>query len=201
MTIFLATENPNKKEEIFDIFKKNKELGIELISLSGLPLSLQKKFNPKENKDTFLENARIKAECLVKLVKKNVLSEDSGLVVPALNGRPGIHSNRYGKNDEERINRLLAEMSLLKKEQRKAWFITCVCYMDQYKNSSFFLGRVEGNISTEPKGDYGFGYDPIFYYPPYQKCFGEVPKKMKQRVSHRAKAIGKLMDHLKIVRL
>ncbi|MDH5717203.1 MAG: RdgB/HAM1 family non-canonical purine NTP pyrophosphatase [Spirochaetia bacterium] len=196
--LYCSTENDNKLKEINNYINKYLELKNKIIikSVKDLSENLKEKYNPEENSETFLNNAFIKAKSLYDLIKKPVFAEDSGLEVKALNNRPGVQSARYAKTNSERIEKLLFELKSFEGEERKANFTTCLCYLDIYANPIYFFGRVDGFISEKPSGVNGFGYDPVFYYPPLNKTFAEISMEEKQSVSHRAKALKLFLNFL-----
>ena len=151
----------------------------------------------EETGHTFEENAIIKAAQYGKITGILTIADDSGLEVDALNGAPGVYSARYGglgKNDSDRNAYLLEN---LKGKRNLAARFTCVVALWQpgLQQTKVFEGIIEGVI-TEPKGDHGFGYDPLFYYPPIEKTFGEISIEEKHRISHRGKAIEKAVEYL-----
>ncbi len=193
--LYFASQNLNKWKEILTIFD-NSLPEISLKNISSLDQEIQERFAPKEIGKTFLENAWIKAKELKKdLPNKLIFAEDSGLVVPALGGAPGVNSSRYGNNDKERIQRLLHETQKLDCEARKAYFFAAICFI-QNNDEIFFHGLVWGEILHKLKGKNGFGYDPIFYLPSEKKSFAELTFKEKTMCSHRSKAIGRFINFI-----
>jgi XTP/dITP diphosphohydrolase len=147
----------------------------------------------EETGATFLENARLKADFYSRLTGLDTLGDDSGLEVMALDNRPGVFSARYagvGAGDEERISKLLAELKDIR--DRRARFVSAVCISRGGHALGSFTGMVRGEILFEKKGSHGFGYDPLFYYPPLRKTFAELNLEEKNRVSHRARALEKV---------
>lgn len=190
--LLFATSNPGKAREIRQI-------------LNGLPLDLlflPDVGNPPEVEETgttFEENARLKARGYAPLLPGGyVAAEDSGIVVPALNGEPGVHSARYGglRSDAERNLLLLERMRGLRGEERRAWYEAVVVLLEPGGEERVFTGRVEGTIAEAPAGTGGFGYDPLFYHPPSGTTFGCVPPAEKDRYSHRGQAVRALRRHL-----
>jgi XTP/dITP diphosphohydrolase len=195
--ILIASTNRHKVEEIEKIFNFSE---IEFNSLSAF------KDVPEAIEDgcTFEENAIIKAKHYFKYTQTPVIADDSGLVVPALNGEPGIHSARYAGEhaDYEKNNSLLlSRMKNLSAEQRFAYFVCVIVY---FAGSKIVVseGRAEGRIIDQLKGAGGFGYDPLFYYPDADKTFAEMRSEEKNRVSHRSRALNglyeKLIKHLNL---
>jgi len=197
MEIYVASLNPGKLKEFANYFEKDRNYNFSFKSLQELPTDTLEQYNPVENADSFLKNALIKAKTAYDLIKKPIISEDSGLEVEALNGRPGIHSSRYADTDQKRVERLLAEMEPFTKENRRARFVSTFCFIDSLGNSVFFHGKVEGYIALKQSGKHGFGYDPIFYHEPSGTTFAELSIQEKQNVSHRGMALKSLFSYLK----
>tara|TARA_Y100001968_G_C19438170_1_gene761003 strand:- start:1836 stop:2441 length:606 start_codon:yes stop_codon:yes gene_type:complete len=162
--------------------------------LSSLPLNIispPKSFQAEETGDDFFENAIIKAKAAAKVTGEMSLADDSGLCVKALNGMPGIHSARYEVNDEARINKLLKEIDGI--SDRNAYFIAALCVVSG--NGDVLIeveGKCHGNITEAPRGDFGFGYDPIFEVNGTGLTFAEMNQIQKQNYSHRGIAFSKL---------
>ena len=187
MEILLATHNEHKKDEIQEILGKK----YHVTSLTDYQL-----FDEiEENGTTFHENSLIKAKYCFEKTGKPSVGDDSGLVIPALDGRPGIFSARYaGKHDfEANIQKVLTEMQDI--EDREAYFITVMCLVDE-AGENYFEGRVYGTISKEKRGEKGFGYDPIFIPKGHEISFAEMPPKQKNSISHRFEAVGKFLKFL-----
>jgi len=149
----------------------------------------------EETGETFEENALLKAKTIFDKTGKNIFADDSGLVIEALDGAPGVYSARYagtGK-DEDNIAKALKELE--EKTNRKAYFISIFCLILNGKEY-FFEGRVNGTIATEIMGDNGFGYDPIFIPDGFSKSFAQMTAEEKNTISHRGKAVEKLNDFL-----
>ncbi|MEN2998881.1 MAG: RdgB/HAM1 family non-canonical purine NTP pyrophosphatase [Brevinematia bacterium] len=190
--ILIATTNKHKFEEIRSILSGFLK-GVSFLSLSNL----KKVKEPEENGRTFFENALIKAKYYYSLFKIPVIAEDSGLEVEALNGEPGVLSARYaGPNStqESLIRKLLKNME--GKVNRNASFVCCVVFMYDKDRYIFSEGVVRGSISYSPKGNYGFGYDPVFIPQGYDKTFAELGPKLKNQISHRRKALLELVVKL-----
>lgn len=186
MKIIAATSNPGKISEIKKIFSSP---SLEIISMkeAGIDIEIE------ENGSSFTENALIKARAIANLCGCSVLSDDSGLCVNALKGAPGIYSARYaGENatDEERMKKLLTELSDTK--DRTAKFVSSVAFITPDKTEITANGEVPGKIAYEPKGNGGFGYDPIFISDELGKTFGEASAEEKNSISHRARALHNL---------
>jgi len=186
MKIYLASSNEHKRQEILQCLPCH-----EIV----MPVDIGHPFSPKEDGNSFLENAMIKARSLYKEVRAPILADDSGLCVRALNDRPGIFSSRYStppmsqKNVADYgITRLLKEMEGI--EDRRAVFVCCiVLYIEEHR---FFVFQdiCKGKIEYEKKGSNGFGYDPIFFVDSMAKTMAELTKEEKNLVSHRGKALS-----------
>jgi XTP/dITP diphosphohydrolase len=150
----------------------------------------------EETGATFLANAYLKAEQIAKATGNWALADDSGLEVIALDGAPGIYSARYGNSDQERIDRLLRELA--DKEDRSAQFVCAIAVADPTGAiATEAVGICKGEITSEPRGDQGFGYDPVFYVPEQHRTFAEMSKSEKGKISHRAIALAILIPKLK----
>jgi XTP/dITP diphosphohydrolase len=184
--LVLGTRNRKKRDELADLLK---DLPLEVVDLSSFADAPE----IEETGTTFEENARLKAVGLAKALGQWVLAEDSGLVVPALNGRPGVFSARYaGKHgdDEANNNRLLAELAPLDDGQRDAHYV-CVAALANRQGEVVAVteGRCHGTIIKDRRGAGGFGYDPLFLVREYHHTFGELSLRAKQALSHRGRAI------------
>jgi XTP/dITP diphosphohydrolase len=185
----LATKNKNKFKEIKEIMGKNFEI---LLPPDFIEF-------PEEKGNTLEENAYLKAEYLSRFLKDfYIVGEDSGLFVEKLNGLPGVISARFSgeRDDKKNIEKLLDMMKGYKnKEERKAKFITVVCLIGK-EEKKFFKGEIDGYITFEPKGNNGFGYDPVFEIPEIGKTFAELSSDEKNKISHRTRAFLKLKEYL-----
>ncbi len=191
-SLLLATRNPGKKREIEDFFRAG-GLTLRLLSLAELALSA----DIEESAATFAGNARLKADFFSRLSGLDTLGDDSGLEVAALGGRPGVFSARYagaGASDDARIAKLLAEME--NQADRRARFVCAVCLSRAGSPLSEFSGEVVGEILGARRGAGGFGYDPVFLYPPLGKTFAELPLATKNGISHRARALEQVRSFL-----
>jgi XTP/dITP diphosphohydrolase len=187
--VLLGTRNPGKLREIQDVLG---DLELRLLSLADFP----EVSDVEETGGSFLENARLKAEHYRRQTGLPSLADDSGLVVDALDGRPGVLSARFAPTDPERILKLLELMRPFPApERRSARFVCAICLAADW-GSVEVEGRVEGLIAARPSGSHGFGYDPIFYYPPMNKTFAEMTAAEKNCVSHRFVALGLLREKL-----
>ncbi len=193
MNILAATTNQGKINEIQNLLKESFP-GIKLYSLADLNIEAK----CPEKGSSFLENASAKAIFYSKLVQNiNTIADDSGLVVEALDGAPGIHSARYGgedADDEKNIEKLLKNLS--QKGNRAAKFEAVLALARDGRIIQTFTGEVQGIILKEKRGSGGFGYDPVFYYPPLKKTFAQLAPQIKNQVSHRARALQKLKEYL-----
>lgn len=197
MQLYFASSNQGKIREVNDFFQSiKKKPNFEICGVNDLPESIQKKFNPIESGSTFQANSEIKAACLSELIDKPVFAEDTGLVVDALGGRPGVHSARYADTDEERISKLLGELSSVPAENRKAAFVTALSYIPHKGDMITFFGRVHGMIALQPSGKEGFGYDPVFIPDGHSKTFAELSLEEKRNLSHRGRALRAFCDYL-----
>ena len=193
-TLVLGTRNAKKRKEIEEILG---DLGLALQDLSQYPGAPE----VVEDGATFEANARKKAAETALAVGQWVLGEDSGLVVPALKGRPGVHSARYaGKQGDDDANnaRLLAEIAPIPPEDREAYYVCTAALSDPHGQVHAVVeGRCYGRIITERRGDGGFGYDPFFLIPEYHRTFGELSARVKHALSHRARALAQLRPVLR----
>jgi len=190
--ILIASTNRHKAEEIKKIFKFPEIRFVSLEKYEDIPEAI-------EDGKTFKDNALLKAKHYFRHTQIPVIADDSGLVVPALNGEPGIHSARYAdeQSDYDKNNALLlSRMENLTGDQRFAFFVCVVVYFDG-KSVIFSEGRAEGEIIDQLKGNGGFGYDPLFYYPEVEKTFAEMDSEEKNQVSHRFRALQGLREKLR----
>ena len=153
----------------------------------------------EENAPTFAENAAGKALHYSRLWDGLVFADDSGLVVPALGGAPGVHSARYAglqAANSQRIEKLLGEMRGKAGSERAAYFVCAIALAEQGRALAIVTDRVDGEILEAPRGSGGFSYDPVFYFPALGKTFAEIPAEEKNQLSHRGKAFRKLLAAL-----
>lgn len=187
--IILATKNKGKIREIKHILGEFKSY---VKSLDELNIDFE---FPQEDGKSYEENAFIKAKFVAEKTGYPSIGEDSGLEIDLLKGELGIYSARFGGNVgyEEKINLILEKLKDASWEERKARFVCKAVYYDPNMDIKVITGGVvEGYIALEPKGDKGFGYDPIFFFPPLGKTFAEVSEEEKNRFSHRGIAFKKL---------
>jgi XTP/dITP diphosphohydrolase len=186
LEIIIATKNLSKVKEIKDILDN-----------SNIKILTKKDFLqlPKIDEDgkTFQENALKKAGKISEYTGKVCLADDSGLEIDYLEGKPGIYSSRWGNNDEERINKVLNLLENVPENKRNAKFV-CVLVL-AFPDGRKYMVKEEcpGKISFIPRGKYGFGYDPIFLIPEYNQTFAELGDKIKNQISHRGKALRRMI--------
>lgn len=184
----IATRNQGKLREIKVILTP---LGLKLLSLKDFPELPE----IVEDGVTFAENAEKKAREVAQKTGCMTVADDSGLAVDALQGRPGVLSSRYaGENatDQQRYQKLLAEMAGIPEAQRGAAFTCSIAVASPGGRVQVVEGECRGRIALAPRGNYGFGYDPIFFLPEFGKTMAEIPPEVKNRISHRARALEKL---------
>lgn len=196
--ILLGSNNQKKYKELKELIEINLSNKIEILSPKDFGLE---NYEIIESGSTFEENALIKAKAFFEKSGVVSLSDDSGLMVDALGGEPGIYSARYaGENstDLDNINYLLDKISKLKNdfENFTAKFVTVLCLYDGIE-TQYFKGEVKGKIITELRGENGFGYDPIFVPNGYDKTFAELGNDIKNQISHRKNALDKFIEYLK----
>ena len=190
MILYCATSNPGKLRE----FRAASGAGIDIESLPGLRGIAP----PEETGDTFEANAAQKAIYYSNLTDQMVFVDDSGLSVDVLGGAPGVYSARYAGPDatDEANNRLLLER-MRGVTDRRARYVCVIALARGGELIRTFRAEVEGQLLTEPRGTNGFGYDPLFYYPPFGCGFGEIDPDRKQSVSHRGEALRALLTYLR----
>lgn len=194
MKVVLASKNPHKLEEISQITRK---FGMELVLQSELGVDI----DVEETGTTFEENSFLKAEAVMKATGLPALADDSGIAVDALNGEPGIYSARYGfdptLDDWGRLLLLLKNTEQVPDGQRQAQFVCVITLVTPDGQTIQARGEVHGELLRAPAGENGFGYDPIFYYPPFGKTLAQATPEEKNQVSHRANALKVLYQKLK----
>ncbi len=191
--LLVATRNKKKLAEIRDLLK---DLNVRITSLDDYPDMPA----IEEDGDSFSANALKKAATIALYTGKLTLGEDSGLEVKALNNEPGIYSARYSgpdSNDEKNNAKLLRELREVPKFKRQARYVCSVALVDKNRIIDVVSGSCEGFIDLKKKGTHGFGYDPLFFIPRFQKTFGELPPELKAKISHRAKALRKFRKVLR----
>lgn len=191
MKLLVATTNQGKVEEIREILTDS---GKEIVGLCDLEVVS----DADETGSTFGENALIKARYYHSLTGLVTLADDSGLEVEELAGAPGVRSARYagpGATDEQRISKLLGQLTGVPESRRRARFV-CAAAIVWGHGQRLFVAEVGGSILTEPRGSNGFGYDPVFLYPLLDKTFAELSRLQKSRISHRGKAFRRVESWL-----
>ena len=192
----LASSNPGKLGEY-------RALVAATLPLLRADLELLPRFDElpsfEENAPTFAENAAGKVLHYSRLQRGMVFADDSGLVVPALGGAPGVHSARYAgpeATNAQRIEKLLGEMRGITGNERAAHFVCAIAQAEGGRAIAVVTDRVEGEILQSPRGTGGFGYDPVFYFPTLKKTFAELSSEEKNKFSHRGKAFRRLLSVL-----
>lgn len=193
--IVLATGNLGKVKEMADVLA---DFGFDVIAQTELGIQ-----SPAETGLTFVENAILKARYAAKLSGLPAIADDSGLVVPALNGEPGLYSARYAGIDGEQADaknreKLLQKMTALQGEQRQAKFVSCIVMLQYADDPSPIIaeGECYGTILPAEKGNNGFGYDSLFFSSDTQCSFAQLTMEEKKKVSHRAKALALLKQRM-----
>ena len=194
MKVVLASKNRHKLKEISQITEK---FGMELVLQSELGVDI----DVEETGTTFEENSLLKAEAVMKATGLPALAVDSGIAVDALDGKPGIYSARYGfdesLDDWGRLLLLLKNTEHVPDGQRQAKFVCVISFVTPDGQVIQARGEIHGELTREPRGEGGFGYDPIFYYPPLGKTTAELPAEEKNAVSHRGNALKVFYEKLK----
>ena len=194
MKVVLASKNKHKLEEISKITEK---FGIDLVLQSELGVDL----DVEETGTTCEENSFIKAEAVMKATGLPALADDSGIAVDALNGEPGIYSARYGFDDTlddwGRLLLLLKNTEHVPDGQRQAQFVCVITLVTPEGQTIQARGEIHGELLREARGENGFGYDPIFFYPPFGKTTAELSPEEKNSVSHRGNALKLFYEKMK----
>ena len=194
MKVVLASKNPHKLVEISKITEK---FGFDLVLQSELGVDI----DVEETGTTFEENSLLKAEAVMKATGLPALADDSGIAVDALNGEPGIYSARYGfdesLDDWGRLLLLLKNTEHVPDGQRQAQFVCVITMVTPEGQVIQARGEIHGELTREARGENGFGYDPIFYYPPYGMTTAEMSAEDKNEVSHRGNALKVFYEKLK----
>lgn len=189
MKLFFASNNVNKLEQVKLLLDNDQVLMPKDIGIDN--------FDVIEDGETLKDNAFKKANELYKLKKTKVFSDDTGLFVKSLDNRPGIYAHRYaGENATDKDNRdkLLAELS--GKDNREAYFLTVICFIDDDGKAYYFEGKLNGTIAKNELGDGGFGYDKIFYVDKYDKSLAQMEINFKNKISHRGLAMKEFKKFL-----
>lgn len=192
--VVVATKNMGKVREFAELFEK---FGLEVKSLHDFPHIEE----VEETGKTFEENAILKAESLCKQLNEIVIADDSGLIVDALNGGPGVYSARYAgeqKDDQANIQKVITELNSIPTERRTARFYCALAVAFPEENKEYVIvnGTCEGKILEQPRGEQGFGYDPIFYVEEYKQAMAELSSDEKNKISHRGRALRKLEEKI-----
>lgn len=188
--ILLATSNAHKVEEFKEMLEP---FGYTITSL----LDFDEEFDIEETGTTFEENALIKAKTMHDKLGIAVIADDSGLMVNALDGAPGIYSARFmGKDTSYDIKNQYIIDRCKDAEDKGCQFVCAIAYVEENGESHVFTGIVEGIVADRIEGEKGFGYDPIFYYPPYQTTLANVSEEQKNAVSHRGRALKQFVDFI-----
>ena len=194
MRVVLASKNRHKLQEISKITEK---FGFDLVLQSELSVDI----DVEETGTTFEENSFLKADAVMKATGLPALADDSGIAVDALNGAPGVYSARYGFDDSlddwGRLELLLKNTEHVPDGQRQAQFVCVITMVTPEGLTIQARGEIHGELARAPKGENGFGYDPIFYYPPLGMTTAELSPEIKNRVSHRANALNIFNQKLK----
>ncbi len=189
MKLYLASSNPGKLREYREL-AGDSSLDLELLpNFASIPVF-------EETAPTFAENSAGKALYYSRFCDGTVLADDSGLVVPALGGAPGVYSARYaGSNasDADRIRKLLNEMKSKSGTERRARFVCVTSVASQNRALAVVSADAQGSIATQPSGDGGFGYDPVFYFESLGRTYAEISPAEKNLYSHRGKALRKML--------
>ena len=189
IVLVVATANPGKAVEIRALLP-----GLTVKTLDAFPEIEM----PPETGDTFEANAVLKAEYVAKVLNCPALADDSGLSVDALDGAPGVYSARYGEGtDEDRYKKLLGALESVPKERRTARFECCMAFARPDVSTLTEEATCEGEIVLSPRGEGGFGYDPVFQLEGRSETMAELPGEEKNRISHRGKAIRAILPHIK----
>jgi XTP/dITP diphosphohydrolase len=189
-TLLIASTNPGKIREIRDILR---ELPVELVSLDRFP-GIEE---PEETGETFADNARLKALYYAAQTGLPAVADDSGIEIAALGNAPGIHSARWhGTDYPAKFAAIYRELAARGETTSPARFVAQIALADEGRILFEASGIIEGRIAPEPRGSHGFGYDPVFFYPPYECTLAEVAGAKKAAVSHRGVAFRQLGEWL-----
>ncbi len=186
--IVIATRNPGKLREMQTLLAS---LGLKILSLKDFPEAP----DVLEDGATFAENAAKKAKIVARTTGRPAIADDSGLVVKALGGRPGVFTSRFAgekTSDRNKCQRLLEEMERIPEEQREAVFVCAIAVALPQGEVKIVEEECQGRISFSPRGENGFGFDPIFFVPELGKTMAELEPEVKNQVSHRGRALKKL---------
>ena len=187
-SIVIASQNPGKIKEMLPFIKK---LNTKIYFAKDFKLK-----EPKEDGSNFVENALKKSRYVNNKTKKVSIADDSGLVIPSLQGKPGIFSSRWAGREKDFNKAMKKVNNLLYKKKTNAYYISVLAISWNKKREKIFIGKVFGSVIWPPRGNLGFGYDPIFVPRGYTKTFGELSNKIKNNISHRVIAFKKLLNFL-----
>ncbi|WP_203361568.1 XTP/dITP diphosphatase [Bacillus sp. REN10] len=190
--VIIATKNKGKAKEFAEMFAS---FGLDVETLLDHPEFA----DIEETGETFEENAILKAEAICKLTGRLVIADDSGLIIDALDGRPGVYSARYAgeeKSDEANIQKVLDELRDIPNEKRTARFYCALAIAMPGKETTTVAGTCEGRMTKEKQGTNGFGYDPIFYVERFGATMADLAPETKNSISHRGQALKKLREQL-----
>jgi len=191
----LATNNLHKLEEVRQILTPH---GIIVYGLKDLNIHPE---DIEENGNTYFDNALIKALAVKKYTNLPIISDDSGLEIEALDNQPGLHSARFAQKYNGHQNAINEILKQLENKDRKAAFVCSIALLNIEDKPLRFEARIQGKIALEPHGKTGFGYDPIFIEDSTQLTYGEMDQELKNKLSHRGKALNKLLTYLRINQL
>ena len=187
-SIVIASQNPGKIKEMLPFIKK---LNTKIYFAKDFKLK-----EPKEDGSNFVENALKKSRYVNNKTKKVSIADDSGLVIPSLQGKPGVFSARWA-GEKKDFNKAMKKVNnLLYKKKTNAYYISVLAITWNKKKEEIFIGKIFGSLTWPPRGNLGFGYDPIFIPKGYSKTFGELSNKIKNNISHRVIAFKKLLNFL-----
>ena len=187
-SIVIASQNPGKIKEMLPFIKK---LNTKIYFAKDFKLK-----EPKEDGSNFVENALKKSRYVNNKTKKVSIADDSGLVIPSLQGKPGVFSARWA-GEKKDFNKAMKKVNdLLYKKKTNAYYISVLAISWNKKKEEIFIGKIFGTLIWPPRGNLGFGYDPIFIPKGYSKTFGELSNKVKNNISHRVIAFKKLLNFL-----
>lgn len=191
--IVIATYNKNKLKQFSDLFSRHFMIDVKsLHDFQDAPTII-------EDQDSFEGNAIKKAQTIAEAIEGPVIADDSGIVVPALGGAPGVHSARYaGENatDQENNQKLIQAIQALPVEERKAYYVCAMALVIPNRSPIVVSGECHGQLIEEERGSEGFGYDPIFYLPKERATMAELSAQKRYAISHRAKATDKMIQIL-----
>lgn len=193
--IILATNNKHKLQEVREILSPK---GFIVYGLSDLQLQPEE---VEENGNTYKENALIKAKSVQKLTQMPIIADDSGLEILAMDNKPGIHTARFASSCGGFENAFKEILKNVEGKDRSAKFICSICLLNVEDKPLFFEASIPGRIAEKPYGNGGFGFDPIFVCNEIDMTYAEIPQDMKNKVSHRGKALLKLVTYFRINQL